>query len=212
MDVASISLTLLPSVPHDYDNTFLATLSAKSDEALHSVVESLFDSFPSDVRVVYGQAECSSSCVESVEDVLDLIDTVRSQHEHRGYGGCLGVLTLYADPLRGRNLTGYDHNLLTLLVRLWSLCKELERTSGWEWDVALMEAVPHGITLAEVLQNREQHVRRLVDQMVPAGYVTRERRSLVEAGLLMFALFETERAVQIFVDASRVQQARMVED
>lgn len=212
MDIPSIHLTLLPSVPDNEDNTFLATLSAKSDEALHSILHSHFDSFPCDVRAVYGQAECSSSCVESVEDVLDLIDIVRSQDEHRGYGGSPALLTIYADQLRGRNVTGHDHNLLALLVRLWSLCKELERTSGWEWDVALMDAVPHGVTLAEVLQNREQHIRQLTDQMVPTGFVTRERRALVEAGLWMFALFETERAVQIFVDASRIDPARMVED
>ena len=50
----SVSFTLLPCVPEDEDNSFLYTLSAKSDELLESKVRSVFLSLPCNVRLERG--------------------------------------------------------------------------------------------------------------------------------------------------------------
>ena len=119
-------------------------------------------------------------------------------------------LAVYADQLRDRRLSAYDGECSILLAHLWGLCKELAHQAGWEWDVAL-----DGICLAAVVasgpEERELFVRQLAQEMVPREFVTRERLSLVEAGLWMFALFDSERAVRCFVGTNRTGE-RMIED
>lgn len=182
---------------------------------LASMMSSVFLSFPCDVRVEYGSAEWSEAAVQCVDDIHHAIDVVRCQASERGFGGSLAVLTLHAEQLRDRRPLECDEHCSLLLVRLWGLCKELERVMGWEWDVALMDAVPHGICLAAVVacgpEERERFVKRLAREMLPREFVANESRcALVEAGLWMFALFDSERAVRCFVNP-RGEDA-MVED
>ncbi len=211
----SVSFTLLPYVPEHADNTFLHTLSVRSDELLASQIGSIFLAFPCAVRVEYGNAECSEAAVQCVDDIHHAIDVVRGQARERGFGGTVALLTLHAEQLQVRRPLECDEHCSLLLVRLWVLCKELERVMHWEWEVALMDAVPDGICLAAVVacipEERERFVKQLAREMLPREFVANERWcSLVEAGLWMFALFDSERAVRCFVNPR--EEEAMVED
>ena len=163
------------------------------------IVASLFRSFPCDVRVACESVGCSECGLQSVDDIIDVIKAARCQAEGLvGSSGSIATVTVYAEQLRQRRPSEYDGDgdCSLLLAHLWNLCKELE------WEVALMDAVPDGICLAAVVacrpEQRELFVRQLAQMMVPPEHSTRENRLLVEAGLWMFALFDSERAVQCF--------------
>ena len=197
-DEMSVSFTLLPHVSEEEDNAFLHTLSAKSDEMLHSIVASSFRLFRCDVRVVCEGVECSECNLRCVDDIIALVEAAHCQANRLvGFGSSVVAITIHADQLHQRHrLSAFNIECSLLLAHLWNLCKELERMHAWEWDVALMDAVPAGMCLAAV---------------VACGQEERERRSLVEAGLWMFALFDSERAVQCFRNPGE-ENAGVIED
>ena len=80
-----------------------------------------------------------------------------------------------------------------------------------------MDAVPDGMCLAAVVacgqEERELFVTQLAQEMLPQEHRTArgERRFLVEAGLWMFALFDSEHALQRFRNPGE-KNAGVIED
>lgn len=128
-----------------------------------------------------------------------MVGLVRGQAEKRGFGGKI-ALTVCAEQLHEKRVPEYDRQCFQLLARLWWLCEELEYHASWEWDLALMDVFPRDLSLADVsmfeLQERESFVKQLAKVMLPRKFATRERCSLVEAGLWMLALFDSNRALE----------------
>lgn len=197
----SVSFPLLPYVPEDEDNTFLHTLSAKNNAVFESALKAVFVSFPCEVRVMYGNVECSEPAVQCIGDILEMVGLVRGQAESRGFGGRILTLTAFAEQLREHSIPEYDRQCSLLLTRLWWMCKELEHHTNWEWDAALMDVFPRDLSLTDVgtfgLQERESFVRQLAEVMLPRKFATKERCSLVEAGLWLFALFDSNHALDV---------------